>query len=268
MRKEKTIRQNHFIKSLDSIVMVIIVLYSTALFLGSYYPHSKILYAIDLFCCVFFIAEMVVKMQLLGLKGYWKNGWNRLDGTLVLLSVPSLFAALWPVTDLSFLLIFRLLRVFLLFRVVHLFPHAKQIGKNFVKGLKASSSLFLGYFIVVCIFALLTTSLFGHSAPQYFGTPVESLYSIFRLFTVEGWYEIPDAVTEGYSEWGVILTRLYFIFLLILGGIIGLSLINSVFVDAMVSDNNDDVKEQLKRLENKIDMILSERNKDKGDESA
>ena len=40
--------------------------------------------------------------------------------------------------------------------------------------------------------------------------------------------------------------------LLVLGGIIGLSLINSIFVDEMVSDNNDDIKAQLSRLEQQL----------------
>lgn len=36
---------------------------------------------------------------------------------------------------------------------------------------------------------------------------------------------------------------------------IGISVINSVFVDAMVSDNNDDVKEELDELRKKLDEI-------------
>jgi voltage-gated sodium channel len=39
------------------------------------------------------------------------------------------------------------------------------------------------------------------------------------------------------------------------GGIIGLSFVNSVFVDAMVEDNNDDIKEQLNRIEKKLDEL-------------
>ena len=43
-----------------------------------------------------------------------------------------------------------------------------------------------------------------------------------------------------------------------LGGVIGLSLINSVFVDAMVSDNNDDLLERIDQLEEKIDRLLKQ----------
>lgn len=47
-----------------------------------------------------------------------------------------------------------------------------------------------------------------------------------------------------------VLTTLYFVLILLIGGIFGLSLVNSIFVDAMVSDNTvelDKWVESLKR---------------------
>lgn len=78
---------------------------------------------------------------------------------------------------------------------------------------------------------------------------------MFRLFTIEGWYEIPNAVAGGMAPVWLHVVRTYFCLLLIGGGIIGMSLINSIFVDAMAADNNDDVKAQLSELEKKIDDI-------------
>lgn len=37
-----------------------------------------------------------------------------------------------------------------------------------------------------------------------------------------------------------------------------MSFINSVFVDAMVSDNNDDVKEKLNQIEEKLNLLIKE----------
>ena len=45
-----------------------------------------------------------------------------------------------------------------------------------------------------------------------------------------------------------------------------MSFINSIFVDAMVSDNNDDVKAQLKEMEEKIDRLLEENERLKAQE--
>lgn len=251
----------------EQVVMGVILLNSLIIFLDASGLQSPWLIHADTLCSLFFIGEMALKMRKDGVGGYWKSGWNKMDGTLVLLSIPSMLASFMPITDLSFLLIFRLLRAFRFFRMIHFFPGAEQIGRNFKKALRESASLFVGYFIVLLIFALFSTSLFGHIAPQYFGTPIDSIYSIFRLFTIEGWYDIPDAVASAYGTWGIVMSRCYFIFLLILGGIIGLSLINSVFVDAMVSDNNNEMMQRLSDLEKKIDKLLDNSSSNKFDES-
>jgi len=39
------------------------------------------------------------------------------------------------------------------------------------------------------------------------------------------------------------------------GGIIGISLVNSIFVDSMTEDNNDEVLEKLKQIEEKLDQL-------------
>ena len=118
-----------------------------------------------------------------------------------------------------------------------------------------AAAFMLAFVLLIVIFAIINCSLFGEAAPQYFATPLDSIYSVFRLFTVEGWYDIPDAITATLSPVWSHVVRIYFCLLLIGGGIIGMSLINSIFVDAMVADNNDDVKEQLRRIEEKLDRL-------------
>ncbi|MBR4533604.1 MAG: ion transporter [Bacteroidaceae bacterium] len=243
---------------MERIVMGVILVNSAVIFIQAYGVESQWLTLIDIICTLIFVGEMALKMRVEGFLGYWRSNWNRLDGTLVLLSLPSIWFSFMHMTDLSFLLIFRMLRAFRFFRVIHFFPGVEQLGRNFRKAMSESMSLFVGYFIIIIIFSLLSTSLFGHAAPQYFGNPTESIYSVFRLFTIEGWYEIPNVLSKEFGPWGVLFTRLYFVFLLVLGGVIGLSLINSVFVDAMVSDNNDDLLERIDQLEEKIDRLLKQ----------
>lgn len=52
-----------------------------------------------------------------------------------------------------------------------------------------------------------------------------------------------------------VAARIYFSVLLFFGGIIGMSLVNSIFVDAMAADNNDEVLEKLSQLESKLDNL-------------
>ena len=77
-------------------------------------------------------------------------------------------------------------------------------------------------------------------------------------FTVEGWYEVPDAIAVATSPLIGKISRLYFCLLLCAGGIIGMSFVNSVFVDAMAEDNNDNVIEQLNRIEKKLEELEKE----------
>ena len=75
---------------------------------------------------------------------------------------------------------------------------------------------------------------------------------------MEGWYEIPDAIAVATSPLIGKISRLYFCILLSAGGIIGMSFINSIFVDAMAEDNNDKVIEHLNRIEKKLEELEKE----------
>lgn len=66
---------------------------------------------------------------------------------------------------------------------------------------------------------------------------------------------MPDTIAQnGTAFWGL-FARCYFSVLMFLGGIIGMSLVNSLFVDAMAEDNNDEVLEKLNQMEEKIDKL-------------
>ncbi len=247
---------NPYSRRADILIMFVIIVNTLTYCLYAYGIGRDWFIHIDTLCMLFFIAEMYLKMRYRGIRAYWSKGWNIFDGTLVILSLPSLVISFLPVTDLSLLLIFRMLRALRFFRLIHFFPHAEQIGKNCRIALRESFPLFVGYLIVIIIFSLFSTALFGHVSPQYFGTPLDSIYTIFRLFTIEGWYDIPDSLTAVYGAWGVVCVRLYFGALLIVGGIIGLSILNSVFVDAMLNDDHRNLMKRMNDLEKKLDLLL------------
>lgn len=238
----------------ETIVFCIIILNTIIIFLQEMGVNALWLNILDICCTLYFTIEMVIKNIEWSLKGYWANGWNRLDGILVIISLPSIFSYIWPesMANLSFLLALRLLRIFRTFRLVHLFPNFTQIMKNIGLALRQCFSIFVGFGILLFIFSLISCAIFHNVAPDYFGTPMESLYSSFKMCTVEGWYEIPDAINQGAPAWSIHLIRLYFISFLVSMGLIGMSIVNSIFVDAMVSDNNNDVMKKLNEIEKKL----------------
>ncbi len=241
----------------ERLILGIIIINAVVLFLQESGVENEFINVIDLSCTIIFIIEMIVKHCALGFKGYWASGWNRLDGTLVILSLPSIVVLFLPAQtfDLSFLLILRVLRVFRFFRLVHAFPGFVDIMKNFKTALQKSYAVLIGLLIMIITFAMIGCSLFRDYAPEYFATPLDAIYSTFRIFTGEGWNEIPDTIASAMGDgWGVVV-RLYFCIILILGCIIGMSLLNSIFVDAMVSDNNDSIEEKIDKMGKDIEFI-------------
>ena len=82
---------------------------------------------------------------------------------------------------------------------------------------------------------------------------------MFRVFTVEGWTQIPDgiAAAAGSDVWTVV-ARLYFVAAVSIGGILGLSLANAVFVDQMTSDNTDPLQERIRLLTDEVHALRQE----------
>lgn len=241
----------------DKFILLLIAVNTACIFIEGFsqVPPAVVRVAgmVDYAITILFIVELMVKVQMLGLRGYLGTNWNRLDLVLVLLSLSSLIL---PFTghgerDLSYLLVLRISRVFKFFRFLRFVPGIEHLIAGVQRALKASIVVIIGFFVFIVVCALVSNNLFKEMSPEYFGDPVISMYSIFRIFTIEGWYEIPDAVIKNQPALGIFFIRIYFIFLLIVGGLFGLSIVNSIFVDAMVSDNNDN-------LEKKVDVLTEE----------
>ncbi|MDC7242550.1 MAG: ion transporter [Sphaerochaetaceae bacterium] len=249
----------------DRFILLLILANSVILFVGAYFqadPNRYVLTIIDHLITALFIVELVVKCREYGFRGYFLSNWNKLDFVLVLLSVPALITFLfnWEIVDFSFLLVFRVMRVFKTFRFFKFIPNVGELVAGVQRAFKASVFVFLCFIVYIFIIGVLSFYLFQNSGTGYFENPTVSLYSIFKIFTVEGWFEIPEQLTVGCSGVATFFTYLYFVFVVLSGGIFGLSIVNSIFVDAMVADNNDELEEKIDTLDRKITEILTKIN--------
>jgi voltage-gated sodium channel len=138
-----------------------------------------------------------------------------------------------------------------------------------------SVAVMLTLFTMNLIFGLGATMLFSDlpNHEKYFGDPVTSTYSLFKVFTVEGWYDVPDELAdsdelgkEGRNPlfWKFVL-RGYFVVAVIVGGIIGLSLANAVFVNEVTAGNTDRLEVMLGVLREEIDRFRSEEKRDRAE---
>jgi len=250
----------------EKFILILILLNAIIIFISEY-NIAKIhntLIIIDNVITVLFIIELVIKFKTFGIKEYFHSNWNRMDFILIVLSIPTLITFIFNLnfSDLSFLLIFRVMRVFKSFRVFEFIPGIESIFKGISRALKSSVFVIFGFSIYLFIISIFSSSLFSNVCPKHFGNPGITIYSIFKIFTVEGWYEIPEQIVKNLSPSASFFTYLYFIFIVLSGGIFGLSIVNSIFVDAMVSDNNDEVKQKIDDLNIKIDTLIKNQEKE------
>lgn len=242
----------------DKFILGLILLNTALIFIQDFDIRLYLLNFFDAFFTLAFTYEMFLKIKYFGFKQYWQSGWNKLDFILVLVSFPSIAVIFFNIDSLlklNFVLALRTLRIFKFFRILKFIPNIEGMLKSIQRALKSSYLVFIGFFITILVVATISTSLFGHHAPEYFGNPLKSFYSIFRLFTIEGWYEIPNAVNSNMSKVSAFFVDIYFMIILFIGGIIGLSLVNSIFVDSMVADNNDKFDQDLEKLKNQVDEL-------------
>lgn len=237
-------------------MLALVIINTSIMYIGGFYADSYLFILIDCAFTLLFAIEAIVKIKVLNWENYWADGWNRFDFILVLCALPSLANL---VTDIglstNILLSFRAFRAFKSFRLFQFVPNIEYLIKGVQLACKASFVVVIAFVVLLFVFSILTSTIFGEAAPEYFGNPAITTYSIFRLFTIEGWYEMPDAIARNSSEGMGAFAKVYFSILLFAGGIIGMSLVNSIFVDAMAQDNNNDVLEKLKEIERKIEEL-------------
>lgn len=245
----------------DGFILGVILLNAVVIFIQGFSPaepYSTWLDRLDHLFTFIFLLEAVAKISTWGARTYFSSPWDVLDFALVLSAMPSLL--IWlsggALNGWDFLLIFRVMRVFKFFRFVRFIPNIDHIMTGVGRAARASVLLVSVFFIFNFILSMVACFLFKDMAPEHFGTPLHSFYSMFKVFTVEGWSEVPDALVEDAPPMLVFFIRSFFVVVFFVGGVLGLSIVNSIFVDSMVSDNNDALEAKVQALERKIDLLL------------
>lgn len=254
----------------ERFVFGLILVNSVVLFLNGFdmgWGLNSLFELTDHIFTLVFLMELIFKLREWGPGIFFKSGWNWLDFLVVLAGLPALYVYAFSIGGFDFttLLVLRALRVFKFFRFLKFLPQFDSLVLGLRRALRASLVVLLTYFVFSFIISVLSFSVFKEISPDYFGDPVRSFYSIFKVFTIEGWYEIPDTIAEKLGATAAFFTKLWFMFILISGGLFGLSLVNSIFVDAMVSDNTDHLEQKMDKVQEELRALrkMLEQNKDK-----
>lgn len=187
---------------------------------------------------------------------FHSDKWNRIDFYSVLLAIPSIGVLFFNDLEIfAGFTILRTLRIFKILRVIEFIPDGKKISSKLLKALKGVFFIMVAFIIYSTIISLISVTLFKSSGPSYFNNAFESFFTIFKIFSGDGFSDVVTEIVSNSSvEFGY-FTKIYFVMIVFTGSILGLSLINSVFIDQM-SNFDKKGESEINSLENKLDEVL------------
>jgi voltage-gated sodium channel len=129
----------------------------------------------------------------------------------------------------------RSLRVFKFLRVIEYIPNGKQISAQVYKALKGISFIVLAFVVYSVIVSIISVSLFKAYAPSFFSNAFDAFFTIYNVFSGDGFGGAVAEIGAHCSPGYLAFAKVYFVLIGFTGSILGLSLINSIFVDQMLA---------------------------------
>ena len=206
-RKVKKLVEGH---NFDALIMFVI--FMDAIIMGvstmAISPDLRlVLFILEKGFMALFIVEILMKLYAYN-RSFFKSGWNTFD--LVVVTVSSL-------SFLSFFIMLRTFRLFRLLKYVERFSRLKQAINTFLLLLPNFMAM-LGVFLVFFyVFAVMAVNLYG-STFVGFSTLGSSLFTLFQVFTLDGWAStiVRPMMTIYPCSWIFFISFVFFSFLIVI----------------------------------------------------
>ncbi len=160
-----------------AVIVVNAIVLGLATDAGIMASYGGLLHLLDKACLAFFVAELGLRLLAFG-RSFWRSGWNVFDAVVVGIAL---------VPGSGPLAVLRSLRVLRVLRLLTEVPQLRRVVAAFLHAIPG----LLGVMAVMSIFfytgAVLATTLFGGTHPQWFGSIGASLYTLFQVMTLESW---------------------------------------------------------------------------------
>jgi voltage-gated sodium channel len=176
-------RMDHWVESFQVQAFIIVLIIVNAVVLGlETSPQimaswGHVLVPIDKVILGVFVVELVFKLFARGGR-FFTRGWDLFDFLVVGIA---LVPAAGPFAVL------RALRVLRVLRLLSTIPQLRFVVDALVKAIPGIGSIFLLIGILFYVFAVIATSLYGPTFPDWFGSVPRSFYSLFQVMTLESW---------------------------------------------------------------------------------
>ncbi len=175
-----------------------------------------------------FTAEIALRIVGHG-RNFFRDPWSVFDFVVIVIA---LIPASGPFAVL------RALRVLRVMRVISLVPSMRRVAAGLLASIPGLGAVVGMIAVILYVFAVMATKLFGARFPEWFGTLGESAYTLFQVMTLESWsMGIVRPVMEVFPyAW------IFFVLYILVSTFTMLNLFIAVVVNAMQNGNQDENK--------------------------
>lgn len=160
-------------------------------------------------------------------RNFFRDPWSVFDFVVIVIA---LIPASGPFSVL------RALRVLRVMRVISLVPSMRRVAAGLLAAIPGLGAVVGMIVVILYVFAVMATKLFGARFPEWFGTLGESAYTLFQVMTLESWsMGIVRPVMEVYPH-----AWIFFVLYILVSTFTMLNLFIAVVVKAMQNGHHDD----------------------------
>ncbi len=195
---------------------------------------------INAFVLSIFIIESALKIvsSYPDISKYFRNGWNILDFTIIMVSLLPLSGGYTTVA--------RLIRLLRVVRLTNRYREMSIVVMTLIKSLPSMVNVFLLLSLIFFIYSIAGYNLFNSIDAENWGTLPRSILTLFQILTLEGWVEIMSSVTNVNP-----LYVIYFISFIMIGTFV----VINIFVAVIVKKS----EEAYKQIENTITIPVTQK---------
>lgn len=200
--------------------------------------HGAVLASLDTVLLTIFVMELGLRLFANGPR-FFRDPWSLFDLAVVAV-------ALAPSSGAFSVL--RAMRVLRVLRLVSAIPQLRRVVEGLLTAIPGLGAIVGVMLIVLYVFAVMATKLYGTDYPEWFGSLTASLFTLFQIMTLEGWADIArQMMTTHPSAW------LFFLVYILLSTFTVLNFFIAVIVDSMQKVHLKEEKEEKEEKE----MLIS-----------
>ena len=217
--QEKLTIKDDSVSFWEWITIAVIIVYSIILGMTTY-PLSadamRLLEIINTATEIYFVVEISVRIFAeLSVRDFFKNGWNTFDALVVAVS-------LIPLEDSEYVLLGRLLRLFLITRLIIFMPRLRELVLALLRTLPKVGYVALMMFILFYIYGVFGSLMFVDINPELWGNVGLAMITMFRIATLEDWTDVMYETMAHYPlSWIFYISFIVFITFIMLNMIVG-----------------------------------------------